>query len=337
MSKRGCIFRNGCKDLHPAPESDGPLDPESVDDYKPARYRSRSATSRPRDVRSQERENKEKDKIKDKPDPVHHGGNNRGNGRSRSKMRRPYHCPKKGTKAVKEELTTRDIQAARMIRDTWEKNKNVFYRKAKSHSRSQSRSRRSSTDSIPPMSSQSSNASQTSIDSRSSSSVGGARAKEQKSSIRSRSVSVSERRLQFNDNPRRHEYDSDSAPSQRESRGGYKEAGNVRGQTYGAEAGQIRRAPMIPNKELEREVEVKRQQMEQEAKKTVKQSMEELKKQESNQKGMDAQAALRRMNSRDRVVEERMEKDKQLLERNMAVAKKAAELIAGGKNKPGQK
>ena len=111
----------------------------------------------------------------------------------------------------------------------------------------------------------------------------------------------------------------------------------MRGQTHGAEAGQIRRAPMIPNKELEREVEVKRQQMEQEAKKTVKQSMEELKKQESNQKGLDAQAALRRMNSRDRVVEERMEKDKQLLERNMAVAKKAAELIAGGKNKPGQK
>ena len=90
--------------------------------------------------------------------------------------------------------------------------------------------------------------------------------------------------------------------------------------------------------DLEKEVETKRQMMEQEAKKTVKKSMEELRAQENNHKGVDAQEALRRMNNRDRVIEERMEKDKQLLERNMAGAKKAAELIGGGvsKNKPGQ-
>ena len=260
-------------------------------------------------------------------------------------MRRPYHCPKKGTKAVEEKLTVEDIQAARMIKGTWEKNRNIFYRRAKSHSRSQSRTRRSSSESIPPMSSQSSTASMASVDSRSSSTAssrcppeerypGGARPKEPKSSIqRSRSASVSDkRRLHFNDEPRRYEYESDSAPSQERRQ----EKGNGRGQFQGAGAGQSSKAPMLSKKELEAEVELKRQQMEQESRRTIKQSMEQLRAQETNQKGVDAQEALRRMNSRDKIVEERMEKDKQLLQRNLEVAKKAAELIGGGRTKPGQ-
>ena len=93
---------------------------------------------------------------------------------------------------------------------------------------------------------------------------------------------------------------------------------------------------MLSKKELEAEVELKRQQMEQESRRTIKQSMEQLRAQETNQKGVDAQEALRRMNSRDKIVEERMEKDKQLLQRNLEVAKKAAELIGGGRTKPGQ-